>query len=119
VVGVHDDVAERPLALLVLKPEHPQTDELRDFLARRWLVGGCPSVDVVVSCRNQRGKLDKKLIRAEYGRESFRIELEHASGSSRPLLRIGPVSRWLDQRRRQPSNTRTQTRDALRNRRHW
>ena len=81
VVGVHDDRwAERPLALVVLNPGASATpDELRDFLApkvaRWWLPERWTFVDELP--KTSVGKLDKKLIRADYGREKFSvIELE-------------------------------------------
>ena len=83
VVGVHDDRwAERPLALVVLKPGASATpDELRDFLApkvaRWWLPERWAFVDELP--KTSVGKLDKKLIRADYGRQKFSvIELEAA-----------------------------------------
>ncbi|MFZ2033771.1 MAG: long-chain fatty acid--CoA ligase [Candidatus Dormiibacterota bacterium] len=83
VVGVHDDRwAERPLALVVLKPGASATpDELRDFLApmvaRWWLPERWTFVDELP--KTSVGKLDKKLIRADYGREKYLVvELEAA-----------------------------------------
>ena len=81
VVGVHDDRwAERPLALVVLKPGASATpDELREFLApkvaRWWLPERWAFVDELP--KTSVGKLDKKLIRSDYGREKFSVvELE-------------------------------------------
>jgi fatty-acyl-CoA synthase len=83
VVGVHDDRwAERPLALVVLKPGATATpDELREFLspkvARWWLPERWTFVDELP--KTSVGKLDKKLIRANYARDEFSvIELEAA-----------------------------------------
>jgi fatty-acyl-CoA synthase len=84
VVGVHDDRwAERPLALVVLKPGMSATpDELREFLApkvaRWWLPERWTFVDELP--KTSVGKLDKKLIRSDYGHEKFSVvELETSS----------------------------------------
>jgi fatty-acyl-CoA synthase len=81
VVGVHDDRwAERPLALVVLKPGASATpDELREFLApkvaRWWLPERWTFVDELP--KTSVGKLDKKLIRSEYAAQKFPVvELE-------------------------------------------
>ncbi|HVC41254.1 MAG TPA: long-chain fatty acid--CoA ligase [Candidatus Saccharimonadales bacterium] len=81
VVGVHDDRwAERPLALVVLKAGASATpDELREFLApkvaRWWLPERWAFVDELP--KTSVGKLDKKLIRSEYGHAKYSVvELE-------------------------------------------
>jgi fatty-acyl-CoA synthase len=81
VVGVHDDRwAERPLALVVLKPGASATpDELRAFLApkvaRWWLPERWTFVDELP--KTSVGKLDKKLIRSEYAAQKYPVvELE-------------------------------------------
>ena len=81
VVGVHDDRwAERPLALVVLKPGASATpEELREFLApkvaRWWLPERWTFVDELP--KTSVGKLDKKLIRSEYGHAKYSVvELE-------------------------------------------
>jgi fatty-acyl-CoA synthase len=81
VVGVHDDRwAERPLALVVLKPGASATpDELREFLAskvaRWWLPERWAFVDELP--KTSVGKLDKKLIRSDYGNAKYSVvELE-------------------------------------------
>jgi fatty-acyl-CoA synthase len=77
VVGVPDDRwAERPLALVVLKPGASATpDELREFLApkvaRWWLPERWTFVDELP--KTSVGKLDKKLIRADYSREKYSV----------------------------------------------
>ena len=77
VVGVHDDRwAERPLALVVLKPGASATpDELREFLApkvaRWWLPERWTFVDELP--KTSVGKLDKKLIRSEYGQAKYSV----------------------------------------------
>jgi fatty-acyl-CoA synthase len=81
VVGVHDERwAERPLALVVLKQGACATpDELRAFLApkvaRWWLPERWTFVDELP--KTSVGKLDKKLIRAEYAAQKYPVvELE-------------------------------------------
>ncbi len=81
VVGVHDDRwAERPLALVVLKPGASATpDELRAFLApkvaRWWLPERWAFVDELP--KTSVGKLDKKLIRSDYREAKYSVvELE-------------------------------------------
>jgi fatty-acyl-CoA synthase len=81
VVGVHDDRwAERPLALVVLKPGASATpDELRAFLApkvaRWWLPERWTFVEELP--KTSVGKLDKKLIRSEYAAQKYPVvELE-------------------------------------------
>ena len=98
VVGVPDERwAERPLATVVLKPGASATpDELREFLApkvaRWWLPERWAFVDELP--KTSVGKLDKKVIRADYAaREVPRggVEPQHRA---RPAgqCRIGPVS---------------------------
>ena len=81
VVGVHDDRwAERPLALVVLKAGASATpEELREFLApkvaRWWLPERWAFVDELP--KTSVGKLDKKLIRSDYGQAKYSVvELE-------------------------------------------
>jgi fatty-acyl-CoA synthase len=77
VVGVPDERwAERPLALVVLKPGATATpDELREFLApkvaRWWLPERWTFVDELP--KTSVGKLDKKLIRSEYAQQKFSV----------------------------------------------
>jgi fatty-acyl-CoA synthase len=81
VVGVADERwAERPLAVVVLKPGASATpDELREFLAskvaRWWLPERWAFVDELP--KTSVGKLDKKLIRVGYGEQKYSVvELE-------------------------------------------
>ena len=77
VVGVPDDRwAERPLALVVLKPGATATpNELREFLApkvaRWWLPERWAFVDELP--KTSVGKLDKKLIRSDYAQQKFSV----------------------------------------------
>ena len=77
VVGVADDRwAERPLATIVLKPGASATpEELREFLAtkvaRWWLPERWAFVDELP--KTSVGKLDKKVIRADYAQGKYAV----------------------------------------------
>ena len=77
VVGVADERwAERPLATVVLEPGASATpEELRDFLAtkvaRWWLPERWAFVDEIP--KTSVGKLDKKLIRADYSEGNYPV----------------------------------------------
>jgi fatty-acyl-CoA synthase len=85
VVGVPDERwAERPLAAVVLKQGASATpEELREFLApkvaRWWLPERWAFVDELP--KTSVGKLDKKLIRAEYAEGKYAVQ--ELSGASR------------------------------------
>jgi fatty-acyl-CoA synthase len=84
VVGVHDDRwAERPLATVVLRPGMSATpEELREFLApkvaRWWLPERWAFVEELP--KTSVGKLDKKVIRADYATGKYAV-VELASAS--------------------------------------
>ena len=77
VVGVADERwAERPLATVVLEPGASATpEELREFLAtkvaRWWLPERWAFVDEIP--KTSVGKLDKKLIRADYSEGKYPV----------------------------------------------
>ena len=84
VVGVADERwAERPLATVVLKPGASATaEELREFLApkvaRWWLPERWAFVDEIP--KTSVGKLDKKMIRADYAQGKYQVlEVQPAS----------------------------------------